>query len=474
MGFPDLIFEGLYAISKALPTVKDPLVQPGLKEKFVWTLAALILFFVMYHTPVIGVIYSTSQGFNFLTAITASSLGTLLTVGIGPIILASIFLQLFSVSGIINIDMHSQEGREKFHSVQKVLTIIIAFGEAYIFSSSGTISLVNHEIATVVFVTLQITLGTVILLYLDEILSKYGVTSGISLFIAAGVAYSIFAGISAILVGNNGVLEIFANGGAEAFPQMLIKLSPLFATIITFIAVAYGEGMIVHIPVRFNTGRGVLNSIPLQLLYLSNIPVIFASAFILNLRLIAMALKDAHFEIGGVDIVPMIGFVDSTNNLRDGLFYLMSPLYMGLDASHNFNLLLNGVSPVFQIPEYVHALIYIATLMLFSIIFGIFWAETAGYDTKSIAKQLNKANLGIPGFRNDPRTMEKKLEEYIPYLIIIGSALVGLLAGVADVIGTLGSGTGVLLAVSIFYRTFIQVERMGLFEAYPSLKELFA
>ncbi|MEM4366617.1 MAG: preprotein translocase subunit SecY [Candidatus Anstonellales archaeon] len=473
MGISDSVVDGLYAVSKAFPTIADPLIQPGIKEKFMWTLAALILFFVMYHTPVIGVMYSASQGFSFLSAITASSLGTLLTVGIGPIILASIFLQLFSVSGIISLDMHSPEGRQKFHSIQKVLTVIIAMGEAYIFASSGTITLVSHGIDLVIFVALQITLGTVILMYLDEILSKYGITSGISLFIAAGVSYSVFAGISAILVGNNGVLEIFANGGAEAFPQMLIKLSPLFATILTFIAVAYGEGIVVHIPVRFNTGRGVLNSIPLQLLYLSNIPVIFASAFILNLRLFAMALKDVHFEVGGVDIVPMIGFVDSTNMLRDGLLYLMSPLHTGLDAAQNFNFLLNGVSPIFQVPEYIHALVYAITLMFLSIIFGIFWAETAGYDTKSMARQLNKANLGIPGFRSDPRLMEKKLEEYIPYLIVAGSALVGLLAAIADIIGALGSGTGILLTVSILYRTFIQVERMGLFEAYPSLKELF-
>ncbi len=130
-------------------------------------------------------------------------------------------------------------------------------------------------------------------------------------------------------------------------------------------------------------------------------------------------------------------------------------------------------TPVFGIPEWVHAVIYILFLTLTAIFFGIFWSEMGGMDAKSVAGQLNKAGLQIPGYRRDPRLIEKRLGDYINPLIIMSSAAVGLLAGIADLTGALGTGTGILLTVGILYKLYEEFEKLKVFEIYPQLGGMF-
>ena len=93
-------------------------------------------------------------------------------------------------------------------------------------------------------------------------------------------------------------------------------------------------------------------------------------------------------------------------------------------------------------------------------------------DTKGMTDQLIQSGMQIPGWRTDRRMLEKILDKYIPPLIFLGSFLVGLLAGLADLTGTLGTGTGILLTVSIFYRTYQQMERQKMLENTPFLSGL--
>ncbi|MEM2138293.1 MAG: hypothetical protein QW568_04350, partial [Candidatus Anstonellaceae archaeon] len=86
-----------------------------------------------------------------------------------------------------------------------------------------------------------------------------------------------------------------------------------------------------------------------------------------------------------------------------------------------------------------------------------------------VAEQLDKSGLQIPGFRRDPRVVEKKLNDYIPYIAVIGSAFVGLLAALADMSGALGTGTGILLTVGILYRLYQDLENQRLFDTYSSI-----
>jgi preprotein translocase subunit SecY len=462
------VIDILHSIAKGLPEIKAPEQPPSTKERLIWTGAALIIFFIMYNITAFGVVKSNS-GIDFLQTITASKIGSLLTAGIGPIVLASIFLQLFTGAGVIKLDLKNREDKQKFLEVQKILGILLAFAEGAIFVISGRTILTQVGGLPMpgieAIVVLQIALGSVIILYLDEVVTKYGLGSGISLFIAAGVALSVVSGLAGLIIGTNGVIESVTGGGAEGLPNAILALLPFIFTVIVFIVCVYAESVKVEIPIAFEKVRGMVPKLPLKYFYVSNIPVIFASALLLNVQL-----------FGGVMLakanIPIIGFVDSNNMIRDGILYFITPISVTGGTLGHWNFITNGVSPIYGIPEWVHAFTYVLFLSLTSVLFGFFWVETANMDSKSVAEQLSSSGLQIPGFRRDPRMLETILSKHIVPLTILGSFSVGLLAGLADLTGALGTGTGILLSVGIFYRMYEQMEQMQAFELYPALGKL--
>ncbi|MEM2909058.1 MAG: preprotein translocase subunit SecY [Candidatus Bilamarchaeaceae archaeon] len=472
------LFDVAHAIASYLPEIKQPAIAPTAKERIMWTGIALLLYFLMYHTVCFGVKHTAGE-FDFLQTITASRIGGLLTAGIGPIVFASIFLQLFMGAGLINVDIKSKEGRKKFLEAQKVLAIALAFVEGAIFVMTGrtvldTISGLSPELVAVL-VVFQIALGSIIIIYLDEILTKYGVGSAVGLFIAAGVSYSIMSGLVTLVFGSGGVVSAISEGGAEALPNAILALMPFIFTMLVFFVVVYAESIRVEIPIAFERVRGLVPKLPLKFFYVSNIPVIFASALLLNIQLFAASLGGLSYILPGtdVDIVKVIGAVDSTGHLRDGLLYFITPIYAGGRGTVEYwSILLTAHTPYFGIPEWVHAITYIMFLSLFSVLFGTFWVEIANMDAKSVAGQLSSSGLQIPGFRRDPRMIENILQKHIYPLTILGSFSIGLLAGLADLTGALGTGTGILLTVGILYRMYEQMERLQMFELYPVLGKI--
>ncbi|RLF90303.1 preprotein translocase subunit SecY, partial [Thermococci archaeon] len=122
----------------------------------------------------------------------------------------------------------------------------------------------------------------------------------------------------------------------------------------------------------------------------------------------------------------------------------------------------------------VRALVYLLMTVTFSVLFGFLWVELTGLDARSIARQLQRAGLQIPGFRRDPRTLERVLQKYIPYVTFWGSLTVALIAVLADFLGALGTGTGILLTVGIIYRFYEEIAREQISEMFPALRKFFA
>ena len=108
----------------------------------------------------------------------------------------------------------------------------------------------------------------------------------------------------------------------------------------------------------------------------------------------------------------------------------------------------------------------------FSILFAVFWVKTAGMDARSQAQNIMSSGLQIPGFRQDPRVVESILNRYIMPLTIMGAATVGLLAAVADLMGALVRGTGILLAVMIIYRLYEEIAHQHALDMHPALKKM--
>ena len=404
-----------------LPEIKPPERPLGLKDKLIWVAVALGVFFVMFNTAALGVNVPRGEGLEFLQVVTASRIGSLLTIGIGPIILASIFLQLFNGAGILKFDMQDPEDKKTFFGTQKLLAIVLAFFEAAMFVFLGRLELISDTFFMQSLVVVQLSFSSIILLYLDEIVSKYGIGSGISLFIAAGVSFTIISGTLGLVTGTNGIIEIFAEGGAEAIPNAIFHLTPLFFTLLVFAVVVYAEGMKVELPLAFGLAKGVGGRFPIKFLYVSNIPVILTAALLLNVQLFAAAFPSHPPEVRpeGFDIVGSFAWVvdmpaqDGASTypvLMDGFLYLITARGITPPTGQTFfdyiGVIATATTPIFNIPELMHMLIYAIMFVLMCILFGKFWVETAGMGAKDVARQLQSSGFQIPGYRRDPRAIE--------------------------------------------------------------------
>ena len=104
-----------------LPEVKAPSKKKlGFKEKLKWTLIMLVSFFVLSMIPLFGLGQNALAQFEQLSIILGANFGSIMSLGIGPIVTASIVLQLLTGSGILNLDLTTAEGKKFFQGIQKL------------------------------------------------------------------------------------------------------------------------------------------------------------------------------------------------------------------------------------------------------------------------------------------------------------------------------------------------------------------
>lgn len=467
----------LDSIVRRLPEVAVPKRHVPFKEKFMWTGIALIVFFVMTQIPLYGIqtqeaytdlnrngrldytdlngnnrvdigentepfVDSNGNGywdpgvqeyFGQLRFVLASHAGSLMELGIGPIVTAGIIMQLLVGSKIIGLDLSDPEDRALFTGVQKFLAIIMGVLEGSVLVLAGHYG-VGLGTPAGIFVIVQLTLGTLVVIFLDELVSKYGIGSGVSLFIAGGVAmtviwqalnptYGVIPNFLGAIAGGEGFVEAF-------FRQGLPNMMGLTATIIVFLIVVYAESMRIEIPLAYGTYGGVRGRYPLKFLYTSNIPVILAMTVFANLKFIATVLN------------------------APWLSDFISPP--------------NGLGAVAANP--LQAVVYLVILVLTCMAFAWLWVNLTGMGPRDVAKQLDESGMLIPGFRRDIRVMEGVLSRYIMPAAILGGAFVGLLSAGADFLGALGSGTGILLTVGIMYSLYQEIAKEQVAEMFPAVR----
>ncbi len=498
------ILDILEPIYKAIPEIKAPEIKPTLKKRLMWTGLILLLFFLMRNINVIG-LAAGGDGANLLgdyQLILGSQIGSLITVGIGPIVLASIILQLLVGGGILNINLSEPREKARFMAMQKLFAVLLCFFESIVYVLIGLLApaaspplipgveMLSFITPLFVIIIAQVALGAIILMYLDEIVSKYGVGSGIGLFIAGGVSFELFwrafSPFSAQthqldLVNASGyVFRFFMEAGTNMYASLNAYMLPILFTFVVFLVVVFAEGIHVNIPITMGH-KGTGGRYPVKFLYVSNIPVIFTVALFANFRAISLLVQD--IPVVGLILGRVGSIMSPPYNLRYDLLAQLphtSPVTMLLDSLQGFVLFFNPfelVSPFGISGEtigfaFVHALFYLIILTITCVIFGKFWVEMGNQGPEAIAGQLQKAGMSIPGFRRDPRVMTKVLQRYIPYVTILGSAFVGILAGFADLTGALGSGMGILLTVGIIYRLYEELAKLQLTEMHPILGKI--
>src|SRR3989454_429786 len=440
----------LYALkplTDRLPAVTRPEGHVHFRTKMFWVLAILVLYFAMTNIFIYGLDRANViDFFSSLRAILAGAQGSLMHLGIGPIVTASIIMQLFA--GLCRVFL------------------------------------------------------------MEEVVSNGGIGSGFSLFIGGGVAQQIFTGTfnwepsqagGGVPAGTIPKTVYYlqhysgsqlAGGGIE---QIMVQppnpLIALIGTVAIFLIVAYVESTRIELPLAHGMARGARGRYPIRLMYASNIPVILVAAVLANVSMFSLlfwqhpewpivghaswigAYPDAldhRVTSGQIQRTTPIGglayYFSNVNGVQDWLLPLFNP--------NTYGVYLRGLA-YWQV--FLHILVFLAVFIGGSVMFPQFLIIKTDMGPEDVAKQIESSGMQIPGFRRDPRILRRVLDRYIPVVAVISGASVGALAAGADMIGTVGnaSGTGVLLSVGIMIQLYEAIGREQMMEMHPVLRQFF-
>ena len=467
-----------------MPSVRRPEGHVPFKRKLTWTAGVLVLYFFLTNVTLWGL--QTGGGGDFFgrfRSILAGQSGSVLHLGIGPIVTASIVLQLLGGANLLGLDTNDPRDQVLYQGLQKVLVLvmIVLTGLPMVFSgflpatsvSIGGTTLGAGAVNWLLFA--QIFVGGVLILYMDEIVSKWGVGSGIGLFIIAGVSQSLVGGIISPQTGllvtwyriAVGEIAIGSVVGGSGFANLLMSpgnLLPVATTFLIFGIVVYAESVRVEIPLSHARVKGARGRFPVKLIYASVLPMILVRALQANIQFLGKILNS--------QLASMPAWLGSyaDGQATGGLFWYLQPI----QAPQQWMWWQGGVTQEpWQIVLRVSIDLFI--MIVGGAIFAIFWVETTDMGPEATAKQIQNSGMQIPGFRRNPQVIEKVMERYIPQVTVIGGALVGLLAVLANMLGTIGgvSGTGLLLTVSITYKLYEEIAEEQLMEMHPMMRQMF-
>ncbi|MFP4111645.1 MAG: preprotein translocase subunit SecY [Candidatus Woesearchaeota archaeon] len=455
-------------IVTSLPEVAKPTQKRlPLSEKIKWTLIVLVAFFILGMIPLWGLGENALQRFEYLSIILGAKFGSIISLGIGPIVTASIVLQLLNGAGILKFDNSTHEGRVFFQGVQKLLALFFIVFEAFIYVFMGGLAPSNAFAGTASYLPLQLILvfqlilGGLLIMLMDEVCQKWGIGSGISLFIAAGVSQSIFyRALSPLPSPTNPNIPAGAIPGLfyalknQDITSAFNLLSMVLATLLIFGVAVFAQSMKVEIPLSFGRVRGQGIRWPLNFIYTSNIPVILVAALLANLQLWARLINN-----------PILG------QFSPGSTYATSGIVSWLQAPDLLGTIIRQGTIFIGSRPYLQALIYTLVMVGGAVLFSLFWVQTSGMDARSQAKQILSSGLQMPGFRKDERVLEKVLERYIKPLTVMGAMTVGFLAASADLLGALSQGTGILLTVMIIYKFYEDIARQHMMDMNPMMRK---
>jgi len=473
-----------------MPTVARPEGHVPFKRKLLWTAGVLVVYFFLTNVHLFGLATGDSDIYGQFRSIIAGGQGTVLQVGIGPIVTASIVLQLLGGANLLGLDTDN-DPRDQilYQGLQKFLVVVMTALTAAPMVFSGTFLPPSQPLASSLGVGIggvqlllfaQVFVGGILILFLDEIVSKWGVGSGVGLFIIAGVSQRLIGGLISWpgLGGVTGFVPswygIIAGGASlgptftsQWFQNLLFdpgKLLALVTTLSIFVVVVYAESVRVEIPLSHSRVRGARGRYPVKLIYASVLPMILVRALQANIQFVGKILNSQLAQI------PVWLGQYSDGQVTGGLFYYMAPVQTRQD----------WMWFAFAVPnEPWQIALRVAVDLTFMIvggaIFAVFWVETTGMGPESTAEDIQGSGMQIPGFRKNPQVIEKVMNRYIPQVTVIGGALVGLLAVLANLLGTIGnvSGTGLLLTVSITYKIYEEIAEEQLMEMHPMMRQMF-
>ncbi|XP_061035356.1 protein transport protein Sec61 subunit alpha isoform X4 [Eubalaena glacialis] len=349
----------------------------------------------------------SADPFYWMRVILASNRGTLMELGISPIVTSGLIMQLLAGAKIIEVG-DTPKDRALFNGAQKLFGMIITIGQAIVYVMTGMYGDPAEMGAGIcLLIIIQLFVAGLIVLLLDELLQKgYGLGSGISLFIATNICETIVWKAFSPTTINTGrgtefegaVIALFhllatrtdkVRALREAFyRQNLPNLMNLIATVFVFAVVIYFQGFRVDLPIKSARYRGQYSSYPIKLFYTSNIPIILQSALVSNLYVISQMLS---VRFSGNFLVNLLGQwadVSGGGPARSypvgGLCYYLSPP--------------ESMGAIFEDP--VHVVVYIIFMLGSCAFFSKTWIEVSGSSAKDVAKQLKEQQMVMRGHRD--------------------------------------------------------------------------
>lgn len=399
-----------------------------LRKKFLFVLFLFVVFRIAANIPIPGIglenlrqFFAQNQVFGLLNIFSGGALSnfSIVLLGVGPYITATIILQLLTMIFPALEKMYKEEGeagRHKFNQYGRLLTIPLAAFEGYgmltLFSRQGLITGLTPMIMASSIITIMA--GAMFLMWIGEIISEQGIGNGISLLI--------FAGIVAHLPMN--IFQTFSTWDPSQIPAYIIffVLSVIIIAGVVLITEARR-----NIPVSYakrvrgsKMYGGQSTYLPLNVNPAGVIPIIFALSILLFPGMIA----------GFLSTVPGLVGVYATS------------------AAAFFN------------NQWVHGVLYFVLVVVFT-----YFYTAVTFDPKTIAENLQKMGGFIPGVRPGEST-NKYLAHILNRVLFIGAISLGLIAILPNIVagatGVTGftfliGGTSLLIIVSVVLDTMRQI-----------------
>ena len=323
---------------------------------------------------------------------------------------------------------------------------------------------------------LQLIVAALLVILLDELLQKgYGLGSGINLFIATNICESIVWKAFSPTTVNTGrgpefegaVVALFhllftwndkTRALKEAFyRERLPNIMNLVATVAVFALVIYLQGFRVEIPVKSNRNRGQRGTYPVKLFYTSNMPIMLESALTSNVFVVSQMLFNRFPENFFIRLLGVWEVRRFVSIRRDDLRLIRTRVQPMEDSAQLFakSGMAYYMSPPHTLKEVytdpIHTSLYFVFMLTVCALFSRTWIDVSGSGPRDVAKQLKDQQMVMAGVKEG--SMYKELKKVIPTAAAFGGALLAFISVVTDLCGASGSGTSILLAVTIIVRS---------------------
>ena len=443
-----------------LPSAPVPKFRRSHNQQWLFTFSSLCTFLILCQLPLYGINMSSgTDPLHMIRMMTASSRNTFMELGVAPVVSASLIVQLLIGSNTIRYS-NIQQDRKNRKYLEKVLAYIITIGESVTYVASGMYG--NIGLFSGLCIVLQLLATTTAILLLDEAMSNgYGIGSVISLFITTKTCENVIWMIISPVTQNMGKgTEFEGIGIATAYmlasrlmhshkngPLVTIgyifgrshlpNLTNLAATVCLVIVATYLDDWRIDIPIHRKNSKNANSTLPIKLLYTSSTPIMLWSNLLSILQVGSRSLYQRYSENM---FIRMLGTWSSdirSNTPSSGVIYYISPPIAEFDP--------------LQILTYTLVVMFVCATLAKS------WLEISGSSVQSITKTLQEEGMILRGFRET--SIRNVLRRYIPTAAKLGGMCVAILAVLADVTGVIGSGSGILVAVSTIRQYYEQIKR---------------